>query len=240
LNKIVSIKTISLFLAFILIAGTTITVSVDAQQQSKSPFVTKNDLQAALDNLVTQDQLQDTEDELQTSIAHLQLRQNQMQAALDNLVTKDQLQDTEDELQTSIAQLQLRQNQLQTSLADMQTQLQDVLANAVTQNQLQDVLANVVTQEDLVEGFYTVAVPITTADPFPPHDLLTSNAKCEEGDIVVSGGVSINGGSSPFTFQRIESLSSNPLSNDEGWTSSILATSGVSISTTALCFNTTT
>ena len=138
-------------------------------------------------------------------------------------------------MQSSIAQLQLRQNQLQASLETIQTQVQDTLANVVTQEELQTALANVVTQEDLSEGFYIVQEPLVRPDVFPPDDLLISTAECHEGDVVISGGFSINAG--PPNTYRWTSLSTTPISNGEGWTSSILASSSISFSTTALCFN---
>jgi hypothetical protein len=49
--------TITLFLAFMLMAGTTTTISVYAQSNS-SPFVTHSQLQAALATVVTDDELQ--------------------------------------------------------------------------------------------------------------------------------------------------------------------------------------
>ena len=50
-------KTISLFLTFIIIAGTITTVSIYAQSNSL-PFVTKSELESALANVVTDDELQ--------------------------------------------------------------------------------------------------------------------------------------------------------------------------------------
>ena len=83
---------------------------------------------------------------------------------------------------------------------------------------------------------YIINGPTLVADPLPPPDLLTSNANCSDGDVVVSGGFSVQG---PLfdTFSRIGSLSTEPLPTFDGWSSTILATSGASISTKALCFD---
>ena len=120
------------------------------------------------------------------------------------------------------------------------SQLESALANVVTQEQLESALANVVTQEDLNERFYVVNGPLIVGDVFPPPDLLISTAECDDGDIVITGGFSIQYPPNRIdTFTGIGSLSTEPLPTFDGWTSSIFASSAQSISTTALCFDNT-
>jgi hypothetical protein len=71
-------KTISLFIVFMLIAGTITTLSVYAQS-SNSPFITKSELQVALANVVTQE-------DLQAALANV-VTQEDLQAALNKTLT---------------------------------------------------------------------------------------------------------------------------------------------------------
>jgi predicted nucleic acid-binding Zn-ribbon protein len=159
-------------------------------QQSNAPFVTKNELKTALDNVVTQDELQATEDELQSSLAQLQLRQDQLQAALDNVVTQDELQATEDELQSSLAQLQARQNQLQTSLAAIQSQLQDTLANVVTQDDLNEELGNLlVTVQQLIENQEPIIPECPTFIQLPGGQIFAELKRDSSTRMIVGGPV---------------------------------------------------
>jgi hypothetical protein len=87
---------------------------------------------------------------------------------------------------------------------------------------------------------YTVNGPLLVADPFPPQDSLTSDAECHEGDVVISGGYSIQDASGNLNpFVRMGGLTTQPLANFEGWSTNILAFSGVTVSTIALCFDNT-
>jgi hypothetical protein len=90
------IKTISLILAFMLIAGTITTVSVYAQT-SKSPFVTRSELQDALANVVTQEDLESalanvvTQEDLESALANV-VTQEDLESALANVVTQEDLE----------------------------------------------------------------------------------------------------------------------------------------------------
>ena len=87
---------------------------------------------------------------------------------------------------------------------------------------------------------YIVNGPLLVADPFPPQDSLTSNAECMDGDIVVSGGYSIQDSSGNLNpFVRMGGLITQPFANFSGWSTNILAFSGVTVSTIGLCFDNT-